>query len=287
MGFKLKRMIILSRPISWLIIPVGYMLGLFATGNPGDAFTFFQMMMLSFPLSLYIYGINDCYDFETDRINKKREESVIFGAPIAEHEIGWAKKTSLTAGIIVFASTLISFNPIYILTTLVFLLGIYAYSAPPLRVKSIPILDSLTNFMYIYAPFAMAYSLTGGLGFLKIQFIIFSLIFSGMHAIGTVMDEKEDRKAGIKTFATEYGNRLPAVFASFAFLINIPFAYSLMRSAAFFMFLYFLLALSVVIRPTSQSAIRASKLSLVIFFVWFITATILMFSGLDTFNLYN
>jgi 4-hydroxybenzoate polyprenyltransferase len=278
-------MIILSRPGTWLIAPTAYMLGLFASGNPGSLFSFFQMLILSFPMSLFIYGINDIYDIETDRINKRKTDKFIFGISTRQEEVEWIKKVSIIAGLFVFASSLLSFNIIYISITLLFLLVIYSYSAPPIRIKSIPIVDSLTNAIYAFGPFAMAYSLVGGLGFLQIQFILFSLIFSALHAIGAIMDMNEDKKAGIKTFATEYGARIPALFASFAFLINIPFAFNLMKSASFFVSMYFLLFAYVAFKPTVRNAIRVSKIGMILFFVWFITASFFILTGIDNLNL--
>ena len=71
----------------------------------------------------------------------------------------------------------------------------YLYSSPPFRIKSIPVLDSLFNCLFGFGPFAIGYSLFGGIGFLNTAFIFFSFTFSAAHAIFAVVDLDEDKKA--------------------------------------------------------------------------------------------
>jgi 4-hydroxybenzoate polyprenyltransferase len=266
----LKKAIWISRPFAWLFGPVAYFLGVAASGGQIGLFNLFQMFLLSAPLAFYINGINDIHDRHTDRINPRRKNNIFFGRPLEDKDIPFVWKGSMISVLLILASTFLFSEPIHILVTLILLPVPYIYSAPPLRLKSVPIADSIINSAVALGPFAMGFSIAGGLGFLAPHFVLFTLTFSAAHALGTIMDMKEDKIAGIKTFATVFGPRAPALFATVMFAINIPFAFNVMASAGVVITINALFALYVFLKGDQESVKLAIKCTMALFILWLI-----------------
>jgi 4-hydroxybenzoate polyprenyltransferase len=260
------------------------MVGVVASGGNFGIMQFFQIFMLSFPLSLYLYGINDAYDIRTDSINLRKKEG-IWGQQLKEGEVAEVVKFAMISGILVFLGSILTLNVIAIASTAAFLLIMYFYSAPPLRFKSRPLLDSIVNAAYLLGPFAMGYSIFGGFGFLNPFFLLFALNFSAAHAIVAIMDVNQDKESGIGTIATEYGGRLAALFAACIFLANVPFSYMMMHSGGFVLGAYTLIALALAYAPTPTNAKKAGMWILVVFFIWVTYAIYAWQSGLEGVNL--
>lgn len=153
-----------------------------------------------FPANLLIYGINDIFDYETDRLNEKKAEyeSIVE----SEHRrklLIWILATNVPF-ILLAAAELTSLLP----ALAGFLFFSVFYSAPPIRAKAIPFLDSAFNILYI-VPGIMAYMLTSG------EYPPLPVLFSGalwtaaMHAYSAVPDIEADKKAGLSTIATVLG----------------------------------------------------------------------------------
>jgi len=86
-----------------------------------------------------------------------------------------------------------------------FLLG-FQYSAPPLRFKTTPFLDSLSNGLYVL-PGAAAYAAVSG-SHPPVAALAGAWLWAmGMHTFSAVPDIEPDREAGIRTTATYLGER--------------------------------------------------------------------------------
>lgn len=250
---KIIRMAKVSRPVFWLIAPSAYLFGVFASGHQMDPIVLFQAFLLSFPLGIYVFGINDLFDIESDQANERRKGE-IWGARIVEGDRGWIMAASVMVIAALVASAIWTLNLIHIAAVLLFLPFPFLYSSPPIRLKSRPLLDSLSNATYTYAPFAMGFSLGGTTGFLDPNMILFALVFSAAHAIGTIMDLDGDRKAGIRTFAAVYGPRAAAAFAIVILVANLPFLFHRMISMFLVVLVYLAASIYVFIKPQSSSA---------------------------------
>jgi len=249
----LKKIILVSRPIFWPIAPAAYLFGVYSSGTAFGWLEALQAMLLWIPLGAYVFGINDLYDIKSDEANPRRSGH-LWGSKVTEKDRGWIISASILVVALIMLSTLVTLNPVHILVTALFLPFPFLYSAPPIRLKSRPILDSLTNATYTYGPFAMGYSLSGTLGFLNPGMILFALVFSAAHAIGTIMDLEGDRKAGIRTFASVLGSRPAAAFAVFILALNLPFSYMMMESMFALIVIYTLASLFVLVKPTPKMA---------------------------------
>jgi 4-hydroxybenzoate polyprenyltransferase len=102
------------------------------------------------------------------------------------------------------------------------LLGFYAlgaqYSAPPLRLKTTPVLDSLSNGLYIL-PGVLAYLAVAG-AFPPLLAVAGAWLWTmAMHTFSAVPDIAPDREAGIRTTATMLGERGALAYCGLCWLL--------------------------------------------------------------------
>jgi 4-hydroxybenzoate polyprenyltransferase len=265
----LKKAILISRPFFWPTTVIAYLLGIVAARIALTPLAMAQALLLSFPFCFYMFGINDIFDRKTDRLNE-RKNNPVWGNTLEERDTGWVINVSAAAIALLLASCLFSGNPANFAIAVLMVVLAYIYSAPPLRLKEIPVVDSLFNAAYGFLPFAMGYSLSGALGFLQPKFVLFAFTFSAAHAIGTVVDMEADRKAGIRTFATEFGPRLPALFAMALFAVNVPFAFHVLPSAGLVLVVFAVLSAYIAIRQNTASARKYSNIAMGIFVLWLV-----------------
>jgi 4-hydroxybenzoate polyprenyltransferase len=98
------------------------------------------------------------------------------------------------------------------------------YSAPPIRAKAFPIVDSLFNILYVF-PAAFAYEMMTG------SFPAWPVIFAGglwtmaMHAFSAIPDIDADREARVSTVATFLGKNGTLLFCLIAYLGSAVLAF--------------------------------------------------------------
>lgn len=165
-------------------------------------------------ITIGAYFINQIYDFETDRINKK----------LGFLQQGLINKSEMMAAyIVVSIFPLIAGFAVDIKIGLIMIVMIllgFAYSVPPSRLKDRPLGGLIAN--------AMAYgvlvplSVPGFMDSADISRIYIVICFFMMVAAGyllTVIPDREgDRKAGKLTLATQWSDR-PIILLAFAFLL--------------------------------------------------------------------
>src|SRR3989344_2932786 len=149
-----------SRPLGWIIWPFVFLFGLAASGANLTTLPIIQMILLSFPFSFFAYGINDIYDYQSDKLNPRK--NLIEGIKLKPKYHSLVKKSAFFIALILVSSSLITQN-IYNVSAMLFLLFFaYFYSAPPLRLKERPPLDSFTNGIgYFFLPFLLGFSYGG------------------------------------------------------------------------------------------------------------------------------
>ncbi len=209
----------LSRPRFWIYLAGPFLIGFLAGSSEVSQLIsgFFVINFLYFllPANLLLYGINDYFDGDTDRFNKKK----------GTKEVLLKKNQKSFVTILLLISSLISI-PVYLiqestLSKLIFALFIFlsfSYSAPPLRFKTRMFLDSISNVLYI---------LPGVLGCLYFRNDISWEILLGssiwvwsMHLFSAIPDIKSDQKAGLATTAVYLGERKSLYLCSFLWAIS-------------------------------------------------------------------
>jgi len=97
-----------------------------------------------------------------------------------------------------------------IATTCLLFLG-WQYYVPPLQLKEVPVIDSISNCLVVFLLWFCGFSFSRlTLGKALIKGLILSLCVSGVHALDAVMD---DIAAGQRTIATALGQRPAAIFS--------------------------------------------------------------------------
>jgi len=220
---KLSLLIKISRPLGWIVGPIVFLIGFFYVGKSLSVLPVVQILLLSFPYCLFLYGINDIYDYESDRLNPRK--NVVEGVKLEKKNHSFVKKASLFMVILLVISSLLTLNITNIFGMFLLLFFSYFYSAPPLRLKEKPPLDSFSNgIFYFFAPFLLGFSFYGTLFDVSSKIYLITLCVVGIHSFSTIMDYSVDKKVGDKTFAVVFGKRNAAFFAFFVFVIAILFA---------------------------------------------------------------
>jgi 4-hydroxybenzoate polyprenyltransferase len=200
---SLRRLLKRSRPRFWLYLAGPVIVGVAygATDVPGlfsaPALVLFAYFIL--PANVFLYGVNDVFDADIDTENPKKEhrevrytgDRLVVGLVVA----------SALAGLVVAA-----WFPAAAPWIVGFLFLGAAYSVPPLRLKTTPPLDSVSNGLYVL-PGVAAYAALAGAN-PPLEAIVGGWLWTmAMHTFSAVPDIGPDREAGIRTLATVLDRR--------------------------------------------------------------------------------
>jgi len=177
-----------------------------------------QLILLSFPFCIFLYGINDVYDYESDRINPRRKKQS--QNPLEPEERKLVKQASVIAFLLLVLSSVITLNPTNMLGMFLLLFSSYFYSAPPIRFKERPPLDSVVNgIIYLLGPALLALSYGANILEVPGRIYLVALSVMGVHSLSTVMDYTPDKQVGYRTFAVVFGKRTAAFATLIAFVV--------------------------------------------------------------------
>jgi 4-hydroxybenzoate polyprenyltransferase len=216
MAGSLRDVLISSRPRFWLYLAGPVLVGVTygARGTP-DLFTIETVLLAGYflvPGNVLLYGVNDIFDADIDVHNPKKEgrerrytgETLLVGAVLASALLGVGLFALLPR---------VAWLPL----AGFFLLAV-AYSTPPVRFKTTPLLDSVSNGLYIL-PGVVGYATV--LGELPPAAAILGgwLWSMGMHTFSAIPDIEPDRAAGIQTTATWLGARATYAYVGASWLV--------------------------------------------------------------------
>ena len=201
----LRFLLKVSRPRFWLYVFGPYIIGLAAAAaTRSDLFDWriglFALYFL-FPANLLIYGVNDIFDYDTDRLNEKKFDY--------ETMVDRGRHKDLVLWIILFNLPFLVAAAIFVPFTWISIAGFLFfsifYSAPPIRAKAIPFLDSAFNILYVF-PGVCGYQLLSG-SFPPLKILIAGGLWTAaMHAYSAIPDIDADKAAGLRTIATVLGS---------------------------------------------------------------------------------
>jgi 4-hydroxybenzoate polyprenyltransferase len=177
------------------------------------------------PYNLLMYGVNDVFDYASDLQNPRKGgiEGGLAEPSAARLVHRRILVTSAAATLPFLVALLLLGGPAAHLTLLVVVFLVVAYSAPLLRFKERPVLDSLTSAMHFAGPLWFALVLAGAdLGSPTVWPVLVAFVVWGMasHALGAVQDMKADRAAGIASVATALGARPTVLGAAAAYVLS-------------------------------------------------------------------
>jgi 4-hydroxybenzoate polyprenyltransferase len=113
-------------------------------------------------------------------------------------------------------------SPLSWLVLAVSVFAVIAYSAPVLRFKERPFLDSLTSSTHFVSPAVYGFALAGATVTPALVALLAAYFVWGVasHAFGAVQDIVPDREAGIGSVATVIGARATVRLAFVAYLVS-------------------------------------------------------------------
>ncbi|KAG8770239.1 hypothetical protein FRC12_004418 [Ceratobasidium sp. 428] len=227
-------LIISSRPVGWLLGTALYIIGIIHSGVIPDSIgglgiSIAQIVTLGFPICIVAVSVNDVYDYPSDLKNPRKSPMSVEGTllPPAHHTFVKRAAVVSSIGIIVVstfpywhassAETWQILTPTTSTTALV-TLG-WMYSAPPFRLKEVPILDSFSNGLIIWLTWFIGYSSSYVLTETRLSFrdiplevYMLSIVVTGMHALAAAADIDADTSAGYRTVGTLLGRRACAIY---------------------------------------------------------------------------
>ena len=200
----LRYLLVLSRPRFWLYLAGPVAVGVtYGIGDVSELFTPVTVALAAYflvPANVYLYGVNDVFDADIDELNPKK----------AEREARWQGDRFVITAVVLSAlaglGTFLITPPVAWPYLAGFLLLATGYSVPPVRFKTTPFLDSLSNGLYVL-PGAAAYATVAGTHPPLAALVGAWLWTMGMHTFSAIPDIQPDREAGIRTTATVLGER--------------------------------------------------------------------------------
>lgn len=216
----MRQVLAASRPFSWINTAYPFAAGyLMATGGRLDAAFWIGTLFFLIPYNLLMYGINDVFDYESDLANPRKGGIEGAAADRAAHRRILIASTATPVPFVLALLALGSVAAGLVLALVVFL--VVAYSAPVLRFKERPVLDSATSAMHFVGPLLYALVLVDApLGARTTWPVLVAFVLWGMssHAFGAVQDVRADRAGGIGSVATVLGAHRTVVAATVGYL---------------------------------------------------------------------
>lgn len=224
----IRRLLFVSRPISWINTAFPFAFGYYLMGGVIDAFFIIATAFFLIPYNLIMYGINDVYDYESDMKNPRKNS--IEGALEAKQFHPVILQTSLMLGLLGSVIMIaLAPNGQFVAWYLVSLFFVVAYSVKGLRFKEIAFVDSVTSSLHFTLPLVCAIAATST-DISQVWPYVVALFCWGMasHAFGAVQDIIPDRKGGLSSIATIIGARATVWFcyALYAIAAGVIIAHS-------------------------------------------------------------
>lgn len=202
-NLSIKELLVASRPFWWVNTLAGFVASYYIIGQQTNWTLVVGVVFFAFGYNLLMYGINDIYDYESDILNPRKtgvDGSVL---PKVKHGSLWRWifiiNTPLIAWLYIAGNT-----PSNVWLTIM-LFMVIAYSIKGLRFKEVPILDSFTSSFHYTSPFIFGGLLVNANELYIPAFITYFVWVMANHAFGAIQDITPDKKANIKSVATQLG----------------------------------------------------------------------------------
>ncbi|MCU1423391.1 MAG: prenyltransferase [Microbacteriaceae bacterium] len=214
----IRALFVSSRPLSWVNTAFPFAAAYLLTTRHIDATFVIGTLYFLIPYNLAMYGINDVFDYESDLHNPRK--GGVEGAlldPSVHRTTLWA---AVITNIPFLAYLVIVGSPLSWLVLAISVFAVIAYSAPRLRFKERPFLDSVTSATHFVSPAVYGFVLAGAAFTGSLWALLAAFFLWGMasHAFGAVQDIVPDREGGIGSIATVIGGRATVRLAFSAYL---------------------------------------------------------------------
>lgn len=214
----LRMLLVSSRPLSWVNTAYPFAAAYLITTGGIDLAWVLGTLYFLIPYNLAMYGINDVFDYESDLHNPRK--GGVEGAVLDRglHRVTlWA---ALATNVPFLIALILLGNPLSWLVLAVSVFAVVAYSAPGLRFKERPFLDSITSSTHFVSPAVYGLVLAGAAFTPGLWAVLGAFFLWGMasQAFGAVQDVVPDREGGISSIATVLGAKAVVQIAAAAYL---------------------------------------------------------------------
>lgn len=177
-----------------------------------------ELILFSFPINFFIYGLNDLYDSKSDRINERKQG--VQGFAPTDEEMVWIKKIVWIPGVVFCIVSFFSWDIQHVFLAIFAMILPVVYSHPKvIRAKEIPIFDCFVSGAGYCMPALLSYSLHGNILNIPPYLFLILLPFAGIHAITTLLDVDVDKAAGMRTTGTTLGKNKTIIFLLLIFFV--------------------------------------------------------------------
>ncbi|NRG40538.1 prenyltransferase [Rathayibacter sp. VKM Ac-2835] len=217
---RLRALFVSSRPLSWVNTAYPFAAAYLLTTREIDLALVLGTLYFLIPYNLAMYGINDVFDYESDLRNPRK--GGVEGAVLDRSEHRATLIAAVATNVPFLVALVLLGSPLSWLVLAVSVFAVIAYSAPGLRFKERPFLDSLTSATHFVSPAVYGVALAGtvltpGLWALLVAFFLWGI---ASHAFGAVQDILADRAGGIGSIATVIGAKATVRFAIAAYVAS-------------------------------------------------------------------
>lgn len=216
----IKEILKVSRPRFWLYEAGTFaLIGAVAAHQGLTFFSDWRYWIFTFyfliPANILIYGINDIFDYETDKTNPKK---VTYEALVPPNQ-----QKTLWKWIVFSNAPFFFLVPLQVSLAVPFFAFVFFatfYSAEPIRAKAKPFIDSLFSAGHYVATGVFGFYLAGGMGVPYTAVIAAMCWAVAMHAYSAVPDIESDIEAGLYTIAILIGQKKTLYFCWFLYLLS-------------------------------------------------------------------
>jgi len=240
--------------ISWTLISlIGFILGMTQLSIKIGLVPFLIFIATTLCIMAFTFAINNFYDVKSDNINPRRKKiNAIASGRILRKK---ALFLLIVLAIIPLIISIFFKLEIFLFCTYLLFLG-WAYSAPPVRTKNIPVLDVIWHFIGFFSYIIWGSLISGSITSLTYLMAISIGIFSSIGQVGNhISDYTSDKETGTVTFAVWAGLDKAKItlnmltFLHLIILIPLVLFYSIQYYASFFAFVAIAIVGLIILRP--------------------------------------
>ncbi len=198
-----------SRVRFWLYLGgtylIGYVIGITDLVQLTDPAFLLHLFFFMIPANIFLYGVNDISDRDTDIFNPKKDEKEYRAAEKDRRNLYILVVLSFLYGafLVLFSQPDLTAVGLFVS----WMLLSFFYSAKPMRFKALPILDFSSNFLYVIPALLAFYQASLTIPPLLPVFAAF-MWTSAMHLFSAVPDIEADKRANLKTTAVVFGKNV-------------------------------------------------------------------------------
>lgn len=196
-----------SRVRFWLYLGgtylIGYIIAISDAAQLLDPFFLLHLFFFMIPANIFLYGVNDISDKDTDVFNPKKDEKEYRAAERDRRNLYALVSLSAIYGILLM---LFQRDIVGVMLFASWFLLSFFYSVKPLRFKSKPVVDFASNFLYVIPAIIAYYEVTAIIPPILPLFAAF-MWTSAMQLFSAIPDIEADKKANLRTTAVIAGKK--------------------------------------------------------------------------------